>query len=355
MGCFTFALTVLFLPFLPAGATVPRWGLLAVAVPAVALWKRTPIPTGAWVIAAYITLTLVLSGTTYHGLNDYCLFWILLGAFCIGRTMDDLEQVFVGAALGMWVNSAVIILCALGAIYLPSTTPHSTLFMNENSAVEAAAMVTAAIVVYRRWWMLLGILPTLFLNARGPVIALGLVGCFALWNRSKLAAALCIIVVAAFLGYLWLDGRFGTGSLVERFNLLRDVLPGLTVLGHGIGSFPNDYAAMQVHTNALAIRFDHPHSDPVQIIFEFGLVGAIFIAVLIRRMGRLEPDAAWFALAVFLVEGCFAFPLYMPVTGFLAALCAGYLSRPGIVLRRDLAGVGLVLQGRYGHAPYRAF
>ena len=355
MAYLTFALTVLLLPFLPAGATIPRWGLLAVAVPAIILWRTIAIPTGAWLVAAYVTLSLVVTGTTYSGLNDYCTFWILLGAFCIGRSMTDLKPVFVGAALGLWVNSAATILHALGVIHLPQTSEHATLFMNENSCVEAAAMVTAAIVIYRVWWLLPGLLPSLLINSRGPIVALALVGGFAMWKKSKAAVALCVLAVAAFFAYRWLEGRFNLTSLQERYNVLRDVLPGLTVFGHGIGSFQIDYAAMQVHTNALAVRFDHPHSDPVQIVFELGVAGAFFIALVVRRMGRLEPDAAWYALAVFLVEGCFAFPLYMPVTGFLAALCAGYLSRPGAVLRRGVDPGGCVLQNWHVRAPHRAF
>lgn len=355
MGYLVFALTVLFLPFLPAGATVPRWGLLAVAVPAIVLWKNVSVPAGAWALATYVTVTLLLSGATYSGMSDYCLFWILLGAFCVGRAQLDLRPVFIGAALGLWANSVAIILAKIGAIDLPHTSAHPTLFMNENSSVEAAAVVVVALVVYRLWWLLPGLLPTLFLGERAPVLALGAVGCVAFWRKSKLGAVACVVAAILFIGYMWLSDRFHISTWEDRLSVWRDVIPNLTVLGHGIGSFAFDFSALQVHTNALTIRYDHPHSEPLQIIYEFGVVGVLFIALLVRRMGRLEPDAAWYALAVFLVEGCFSFPLYMPVTGFLAALCAGYISRPGAALRRYVPAVRRGLQNWHGRAPHRAF
>jgi hypothetical protein len=246
-------------------------------------------------------------------------------------------------------------LVKIGLLELPHTSIHTTLFMNENSSVEAAAMVTAALVFYRLWWLLPGLLPTLLIGSRGPILALGVVGCIAFWRKSKLAVVASVLVVVVFFGYLWFIGRFMQSSWEERFNVWRDVLPNLTVLGHGIGSFAHDFSALQVHTNALKIRFDHPHSEPLQIIYEFGAVGVLLIALLIRRLGRLEPDAAWYALAVFLVEGCFAFPLYLPLTGFLAALCAGQLSHAGAALRWDIHAGRRILQSGHGRAPHRAF
>ena len=78
MAYLTFVLTVLFVPFFASGATVPRWGMLAIAVPVIMLWREVPIPKSVWVAAIYFALTLLISPNIYDGLGGYFQFLFLL-------------------------------------------------------------------------------------------------------------------------------------------------------------------------------------------------------------------------------------------------------------------------------------
>lgn len=347
MGAFTFLLTVAFVPFLPAGALTPRFALLSIGLPIFMLWRRVPLPHVA--VLAYVAFYVWLAPSLDSALFDAWTFLLWVAAFMIGRT-TDLRPVFIGAAWGLAVNSVVMLL----PLDLPHTTLWAGLFTNRNGAVEAAAMVAAAIVAYRLWWLLPGLAPTLLAGARAPILALGLVGAAALWRRSRLQAlAGALAALAIFALLFWrrdVQALDPFGTLHERLDVWRDLIPNLNVLGHGFGAFTFDYPTMQDHTDALAIRYDHPHADILQIAYELGVGGVLLVGVLCARLGRVAPDPAWYALVVFLLEGCAGFPLYTPLTGFLAALCAGHLYGPGVLLRHRVAGLGLGVRG--GHTDF---
>jgi O-antigen ligase len=222
-----------------------------------------------------------------------------------------------------------------GSIQMQEVALHSGLFINRNFAVEAAAVIAAGCAFYRLWWLLPGLVPTLLAGARAPLLALGMVGAFFLWRRSKLMAAGCFIASLVVMYGVSVSAPNGmsSASSMERWAVWLDILPGLSILGHGLGSFNFEFPTLQVHTNALEVRFEHPHSDILQLAYELGIVGVALYGCLVFRLLRVPATAASAALAVFLIEGAFSFPIYLPVTGFLAALCAGYISQPGDLVR----------------------
>lgn len=352
MGFVSFILTALYVPTFPAGATVPRWAFLAVIVPAIMVYRNTYVPRTALAIFMYVTIMAFWATNPYSALNDYLFFCILLGTFCIAYSTKPGPAVFIGAALGLWVNSFVVLGQFAGLWQMAETAPYSGLFMNRNGAVEAAAMLVPALVFYNRLWLILGLLPTLAAGARAPILALGAVGLFMVWGYSRwlaigLSAALAILGFA-FLGH-------DTASMVERLNVWRDTVQGLTWLGHGLGAFSAEFSTLQVHTDGLLTRFDHPHMEALQVLYEFGAGGVVLIGLLVFRMSRdPSPSAPWYALFVFLVEGCFSFPLYNPVTGFLAAVCLGYLCRYWADVRATVAFSRCCIPRRDEHADNRA-
>jgi hypothetical protein len=352
----TFALCILFVPVFPAGATVPRVALLSIALPALMLWEDTPVPRGVVLVTAYVLSTILFTGNIYYALYDGWWFLLLAAAFCIGREITDLRWVFIAAGLALWVNSVVVLGEQFADWRVAQVTVRGGLFINRNNAVEAAAMVTTALVYFRVWWVLPGLVPTLLAGARAPLLALGVVALITLWGKSRVMALLCAAASFALIGSMWwLNAGFSVSSLSDRLWVWYDTVLGWSLFGHGIGMFSYEFPTIQVHTDALAQRFVHPHFELLQIVYEFGIVGVVLVGLPVYRMGRVQPDAAWYALAVFLVEGCFAFPLYMPVTGFLAALCAGHISRPGAALRHELGPIRLGLRTGFGRAPNRTF
>lgn len=322
MGYIVFALTALVLP-LPSGATVPRWALLSM-ICAVLLFR---IELSVWTLAFCLYLAL-MSWVAPVGYEAGLLLWhafLLVVIFSYVRQREiNFRAVAIGAGLAIAVNSAVAIMQLYGWSGLPQTAIPGGLFYNRNVAAETAAMGLVFVVGYRLWWLVPGILPTLYFGSRTPVLALGVVGFLALWRWSRIAAVVLPIAAATFV-------LFGGSAIVhlhdldQRFGVWLDTLPALNLWGHGLGSFIIDYQRLQAHTLNLSLRFENPHNDLLQIAYELGAIGVLLVGWLWLRMWKAERSVQWYALAVFLMEGCFGFPLYEPATAVLAACCAGYL------------------------------
>lgn len=341
MGIFFFCLTVLIIPGLPSAAVVPRWALLSVAIPLIMLWRNVDAPRGVLAVFVCLAVMAFVSPDPYEALRSLWIFAVLLAAYCVGRSTGDLRGVFVGVALGMWVNSAAVVAQYFGWVGVPQITSHAGLFLNRNAAVEACAMVLVYLVYKRMWWLVPGLLPTLMAGARAPILAIGVATFISAFRYSRfwammglLLSTLAVVVLSSYNVAAW-------SSIVERYNLWRDVVPSLTVFGHGLGSFEYLFPLYQDSTNALQVRFDHPHNELLHIAFELGVFGVIGACMWIWDCLQREASAEWYALVVFLVEAMFQFPLYMPLTGVLFALCAGVVSRSRPRVRSMFASVRL--------------
>jgi hypothetical protein len=129
-------------------------------------------------------------------------------------------------------------------------------------------------------------------------------------------------------------------DLIQRVGVWEDMLPGLRPWGHGLGSFIAEFPLYQHHTTALTLRFENAHNDFMQLAFELGIGAVLAAALVIAQLWGTPRSPAWYAMVVFLVEGCFGFPLYEPVTASLAAVCAGALFAEHVVLFDLLATWG---------------
>ena len=115
-------------------------------------------------------------------------------------------------------------------------------------------------------------------------------------------------------------------------------------MGQGLGSWIINFPLYQVSSSTLELRWENAHNDTVQLIFELGVGGAILVAIFLFRLATSERRPEFYALLVFFVESCFEFPLYQPVTGALAMVCAGWLFSRGDSLRHALARLRLSIR-----------
>jgi hypothetical protein len=320
-----FVLTVLTIPFLPSGGTVPRWAFLSL-VCAVLLFRITIHPF----LVLFTVFALVMAYVGPVGYEATFVFWhfLLLAVLFCWAQGADLKRITIGAALAMAVNSVVVLIQAFtGWEGIPQLIPNSGLFYNHNMGAEAAAMILVLTVAYRLWWLIPGLLPTLYFGSRAPVLALGVAAGCALWRWSRFASLMATLTMLLLVVSMKGEGGhryiFVSDDLIQRTGVWLDMLPRLTIWGHGLGSFLVEYPEFQRHTQALALRFENAHNDFLQVTYEMGLGGLILIAVFLARMTAAPRSPAWYALIVFMVEACFGFPLYEPVSGALAACCAG--------------------------------
>ncbi len=311
-----FAVTVAYVPWFADAANAPRWVLLSLIVP----WAGAKLITAAhrwyWTFLLGATLSLLWTPVLIEGLQPWWQFVLLGSMLCIGADADTLEPVFVGAGWGMAVSSAV-------ALFQHEPTG---LFLNKNFMAEAAVLVFMGLRVYGRDWLSLLLLPAILLpNARGALLALTVA--MGVEFRSKwLFAGLFAVLVASVL---WTqDGA----TIGQRYVIWSETLKHLTWFGHGIGSFYIDFPGFR--EGGFAVRLDHTHNDLLELVYEFGLGAGLAIMVAAFALLRSSPMKP--VLVAFLVEGCFGFPLFMPVTGALAAVVTGYLCSSWYRLRDDV-------------------
>jgi len=310
-----FAVTAAYVPWFADAAGAPRWVLLSLLT---AACVRVPALRPGHIVGAlflgWAALSIAWTPVTVEALQPWWHFAVLGALFCIAYEMESLEPVFVGAAWGMTLSGVV----ALGQMLIGGEP--AGLFFNKNFMAEAAVLVLIGLAVYRHFVMALLVLPAAVLPlARGALLALGVVIVLALWRHKHRWAALAAVglTAAVLLLAVGLNGK----SLGERGVIWGLTLQHPTLLGHGLGAFYIDFPSFA----DLARRFNHAHNDWLEIAYELGVIGVLLLGLLFAGAMRHAGGGIRYVVAGFIVEGCFAFPLFLPITAALATLCLGHL------------------------------
>lgn len=347
ISCFSLLLSILFIPGISGAGTTPRWALACVVLPILIMLSSreavnaggsrfsrdvarmagqenkgstpaAPHSRGSFTAAHlcglifiwYAAISISWSPQHWDGLDALVKLIVIAEAFVLG-SMIDLKPILIGFGLGMWVNSAVMLL----GINVPHTTDNAGLFVNSNAMGEIAGLVLVAIVAQRLWWLIPGILPAFLLSqCRGAFVAVAGAGMIWLWNRSRWAVAALIP-----LGLAAVTAFGSAGSIHDRLTLWTDILPHLTIMGHGLGSFFTMYPTYSSF-DTLIQRPEHLHNDWLEYAFETGVIG---IAALLC--------CVWCSRSIVLcalgIEAMFGFPLHMAATAVLGGLIAGHAVR----------------------------
>jgi hypothetical protein len=85
------------------------------------------------------------------------------------------------------------------------------------------------------------------------------------------------------------------------------------------------------------LTFPEAHNDTLQMVYELG-PGALFFLGLEAYALYLARETERLVLIAFFVEGLTEFPLYMPVTGLIAALAIGHAFYRGGELQLPVGG-----------------
>jgi hypothetical protein len=313
-------------------AVSPRWMVLSVMAPALLLWRQQPVSltkahwTGCALIfwAGCTVLWSVSPLDSINGLWQLCILPAVL--FCLGSQQSSLRPLFIGAGLGLAVSSAIAVAQILGWDGLTTINTPAGLFLNRNFMAEAAALVLIWLIAERVWWLAILVMPAIALtDARGALLALG-VGLYLLFlqRQSRLIGGLLAATVALFCHAMFVHG---TASMVERGDIWTDATNSWSLFGNGIGTF-----GVMTHKMQLDGIPQHAHNDGLELLCDLGLVGAGLAILFVRQLvGPL--NSARLVLIAFAVEGCFAFPSYLPTTLALAAVAAGAVVRDRVVVR----------------------
>lgn len=308
-----FGAAVAFWPGWLSAATAPRWALLAAGVPFVRgihapLLGAQALPL-LGIVCGWMAASLLWTPDTLFGCHEAFHLLILVGVALAASAVSDISGVLVATAWGVAISSLLAIAQVFGWSPVEQVTVPSGLFYNKALLAEAAAPLIVWAALSRRWYLAATLLPALALTqSRAAIVA---AVCGAILSRPRLAKWL---LPALGVGLLVALTDINLYSAVARAEIWATTIAGMSVLGHGIGSF-----------SAVYPWWNHAHSDLLQIGFELGIVGTAglcgFFAVALK--GPASPVRI--ALAVAAVEAIVSFPLHQPMAGFLAFLLAGHL------------------------------
>lgn len=347
-GVFSFVVAVAFVPWFSGAAEAPRWALLAGAGAAgwciAAAPRRVERVLGA-AFLIFAGVSLAWTPGIHDGIGALAKLVILAGIFRIGTALPSLQPVYIGLAVGFAVNSAIVVAQWYGWSQIPQLAPPAGLFVIKNYVAEPAAMLAVALVASRLWWLVPGIVPALVLpGARGAMVGLAVAALAGIWMKSRILAT--ALAGVGLIG-LAMAGP-GGGSLEERLLIYKATVGGMAWAGHGLGSFFTNFPSHAPDVPFWINRPAHVHNDMLEMVYELGPGALLYLAMI--ALALCGPNGAEkLVLIVFLTEGCFAFPLHLPVTAALAALAAGRLCRErlplcgGDAVRRAAVFRGLAL------------
>ncbi len=168
-------------------------------------------------------------------------------------------------------------------------------------------------------------------------------------TQPRVIAAGLVTLTMAFVA--WTVASHPLASFSDRWSYYTDTMRQLTFFGHGLGSFNGLFPSF-ASSDTLAVRTDHVHNDYLEAIFEIGGVAVFVWCALFAVCLRAVVSAERTVLVAVGVQMLFAFPLHLPATAFLAALCLGHLCRDRVVVRDQLAHGGIFLQEGHGRAAH---
>jgi hypothetical protein len=305
------------------GATIPTgWAVLWLIMPILLLrCKIEPFPVYGWGAAflLYAGLSLLWSP---HGLLAFMQLCALASVFLWATTLPDLRKVSIGLAIGLGISGDISLFQWSGfqSIFRVTDFP-SGLFVNSNVFAEVSAMILVLLLVNRLWWWIPVTAPGLVIGSRASLVALLCVFLAWVWSKSKITAAILIATLGAVTAYS--VTTFNNKSINERWGMWADTWNGVTLWGHGIGSFEYLYPYYANHMDTVRVRPVSAHNDLLQLLFEVG-IGIVPLLVALWYLARIK-DNHRYVLLCFGIIGLFGFPLHIPASAFIAACCAGHL------------------------------
>ena len=332
---------VAYIPGIVGASISTGWLLLFIVCPILLFYCEFKVGWGfAFICYATISLvwTEILNIAWFHLLQ-----LMVLGlVFVIGQNIKDLTAIFKGLALGLGVSAVVCLFQWYGfnAVYSLSNTP-AGLFINPNILSEVSAIILVSLVVLKLYWWIPVTLPGLLIvHSRAAYVGLGVGLFFAVWKYNRYLA-IGLILAIGLTGTYFYWGRFGVGSIQERFNLWADTIQGFKFFGNGVGSYEALFPYYSTHIDTEIARPRYAHNDLLQIIFEFGIGSILFLMVLFNVFKTRKPE-----VVIIITIGAislFTYPLHIPVPAFIAFLVAGFVTgnhaADGVVW--DTRGLGL--------------
>jgi len=319
LGSYSFFLTICYIPIFYGGSTNIRWVYLALTTSFLLLLlkpnKFTVFHLIGLLLIFWSLVSVLWSFNQYDSVDRLIHLLIIAQIFVLGSRIESLKEIFIGLGLGTGISTF---------LYLYFNMP-AGLFVNQTLLGETAILTLIGLCIYKLWWFIPVVLPSLFSGSRGVLLAGIITVIMWVWSKSKFLAVSLIspIIVFGFLSYKF---NIRLSSVYERFDLWKDSLNGVTLFGQGIGSYHSAYPYFAERIDTLKYRPMQAHNDLLQVFFELGIIGGILVIGFVYLLMKVK-DNEKYIIYCFIVLSMFSFPIYMPVSAFIFAIVSGYMSR----------------------------
>jgi hypothetical protein len=324
---FIFALlvTVAYIPGFIGAAIPTNWFVLIIACPIIFYFTKTKVNPLVLVFISFVTISLIWTLNFNIAIFFYIQIIALFMVFSIGENLLDIRPIFKGIAFGLGISGVIAILQFFDIKSVITLYSNVTgLFVNPNIYSEISVIVLLALIVLKLWFWIPLVLPGIVLvHSRTALAALGIGLFIILFRKNRLYACISFLFIAAISAYLY-KHSFNLLSIQERLNLYKDTISGITLFGHGVGSFEILYPYYATHIDTALARPRFPHNDWLQLMFEFGVFSLpifVFSANLLRK--RNECTTILWAIGFI---SLFNFPFHVPVSAFIGCLVAGFVN-----------------------------
>jgi hypothetical protein len=351
---FTFglALAVAYCPWITGAAATPRWIVLVLGAMSIFLtnWKGAKLDTRPALFGSIFLAWAwgsLLWSDAFEGRDQAWKLALYAALFLAGGQLSSLRPFYIGAAVGLLANGVLVLADLVGLIEYQQVARPSGLFVNGLYLAEFAALVMAGLIGTGLWCLAVACLPCLLLVAlaRGPVMAWAVAvyaDIFVRTRRDVVAGAILAAVLVSGLILLRPE------TVIDRLNVWRDLLANFTLLGHGLGAYFGDAPLISVLVDASANRKMHANNDLLEIAYDLGAVGMIAAVGFLVSLMRGQMTAERLVILVFIVEGCFGFPFYLPWSAGVFCLAAGHVAARGSVRVRAPDGSGDQIRAGHG-------
>ena len=302
-----------------------NWAFLYLTLPIGLLFTRIKMTSVHWAglaLIAWVGLSTLWGPSNYQSIEGILKFSVLILGFILGAECKDPKWLLRGLAIGMTINGILALKQFEGFEGVFQTASPAGLLVNPDTLAETSALVVILLAVENMlypWALMLwpGLLLT---GSRAGWFVLGVFFVVWLWGKSKLLSA--ILLMIGFAGIIYASFERFTSSN-ERLFIWLDTISGLTIYGHGIGSFSYLYPSFATHLNTAAGRPVHAHSDILELAFELGFVGLALATVFMVLVYERANQTGKAVLISFVALATISFPLHVPVSAFIFAFMAG--------------------------------
>lgn len=338
---FGLGLTLCFVPGLTGYSVLTGWPFLAATLP-FSLFHHTSVTPIHWLGAfflSYASLSLLWTDNIFDGLGMMAQ-WIILGmGFYYGSVASSPRSVYLGICCGLSVSVGLAVFQSLGYEWVYADGDFRTnatgLFVNSTVFGTILALSLIPAIFSQIWWYVpIGGLGLILSGARAAGCAAVTTVLIGLWGWNRRLMLMLTIPAILFAAAVWLNKPTGTRdtSLELRSAYWADTGEALSALGHGVGSFFQLYPTIAKRTDPVKVRPEHPYSDFLELLFEFGL-GTLLLWAMLILAWEIKLETERYILLCFCLLGLTYWPLAIPVTAFMVAFATGSLARGWAVVR----------------------